>query len=253
MLKEERLLKILKELKEKGIVKVNDIKEKLKVSDMTVRRDLKDLEAQGKLIRIHGGAQSVEKETIKELSNSEKQTVHIEEKEKIAIKAASLVEDGDTIFIGPGTTLEALAKEIIDKHIRVVTNSLHIFDILKDSTLVDLVLLGGEYRSVTGAFVGSITQQCFEHLSFSKSFISANGIVNNQVSTYNESEGIIQSLAFDNSVEKYLLVDHSKFEKFDFYTFYPLKKIHSIITDSHINSKQFKLFSKFVNIIVAKK
>lgn len=108
MLKRERLLTILEQVNERGIITVNDIIETLNVSDMTVRRDLDELEKAGKLIRIHGGAQSITMPNKKERSNSEKQTVQTKEKRELASYATQLVNDGETIFIGPGTTLEFL-------------------------------------------------------------------------------------------------------------------------------------------------
>ncbi len=102
MIKKERLIKILEKVNEKGIVNIKDIVTDLGVSDMTVRRDLAELENEGKLIRIHGGAQSLETPmTTIERSNTEKQTLQTAEKEEIAILAKDTVEDGDTIFIGP--------------------------------------------------------------------------------------------------------------------------------------------------------
>ncbi|MGT2832424.1 DeoR/GlpR family DNA-binding transcription regulator [Streptococcus halotolerans] len=248
MLKKERLMRILDQVNRKGIITINDLTEKLNVSDMTIRRDLDQLNTEGKLTRIHGGAQAISKNNKKELSNIEKQTVHILEKEEIAKLAVDLVDDGDSIFIGPGTTLEALAKVIHNKHLRIVTNSLPVFDILKNKADIDLILLGGEFRSITGAFVGPLTQKCFENMFFSKTFVSANGINNQQIATYSDSEGIIQQLALDNAEKKFLLADSTKFNKFDFYDFYNLEQLDLIITDSHLSKENYSKFSAYVPI-----
>lgn len=143
MLKRERLTRILQMVNEKGIVDTADIMEALAVSDMTVRRDLDELEKSGKLIRVRGGAQSLDYNIDFELSHLQKSTVQIEEKRDIARYAASLVQDHETIFLGPGTTLEMMASMIPDKDIRIVTPSLPAFEVLKERMEDGLLLVGG--------------------------------------------------------------------------------------------------------------
>ncbi|MGT2807909.1 DeoR/GlpR transcriptional regulator [Streptococcus iniae] len=252
MLKRERLLRIVEKVNENGIITVNDIIESLKVSDMTVRRDLDELEKAGKLIRIHGGAQSISMPNKKERSNSEKQTVQTKEKQELAAFATRLVNDGETIFIGPGTTLEVFAEHLKKRHIRIVTNSLPVFQILQESETVDLILIGGEYRSITGAFVGSLAIQNMSSLKFAKAFISCNGVYKNDVATYSETEGEIQRLAFNNAIEKFLLVDNQKFNAFDFFIFYHLDAIDAVITDSKVTTEIAERYSQFTKILVAK-
>ena len=135
MLKKERLQWILEKVNTKGVITVNDVIKELGVSDMTVRRDLDELDKDGLLIRIHGGAQSIDSPKIRskhEKSNTEKQELQIEEKRAIAKFASQLVQEGETIFIGPGTTLEHFASELVAKNIRVITNSLPVFNILNE-------------------------------------------------------------------------------------------------------------------------
>lgn len=83
MLKKERLLTIIDMVNKKGIITVNEIIDGLAVSDMTVRRDLDELEKSGKLLRVHGGAQSLTYTLDQELSHTEKLTVQMEEKNKL--------------------------------------------------------------------------------------------------------------------------------------------------------------------------
>ncbi|GAA5396829.1 DeoR/GlpR family DNA-binding transcription regulator [Streptococcus uberis] len=252
MLKRERLLKIIDKVNTNGIITVNEIMQHLKVSDMTARRDLDELEKAGKLVRIHGGAQSISSPIKKlEKSNIEKLNVQTKEKKEIASFAATLINDGETIFIGPGTTLEFFAEQLIDKTIRIVTNSLPVFDILKNNDSIDLILIGGEYRNITGAFVGSLTNQTISTLKFSKAFIGCNGIYQNDIATYNESEGQIQRIALNNAIEKILLVDNQKFNAYDFSVFYQLDQIDKTITDSRIQPEVFNDYKERTQLIIA--
>ena len=254
MLKKERLQWILEKINVKGVITVNDIIKDLGVSDMTVRRDLDELDKEGLLIRIHGGAQSIDTPKVKpkyEKSNTEKQELQIEEKRAIAKFASQFIQDGETVFIGPGTTLEHFAHELIAKNIRVVTNSLSVFTILNQNKSTDLILPGGEYRDITGAFVGSLTANYLQNLKFSKAFVSANGVFGDSVATYSENEGEIQRIALDNAFEKFLLVDHEKFNKYDFYDFYNVSKIDHLVTDSSISEDAKEKFGQLTDIMVA--
>ena len=236
MKKEERQEKIMDMLHSSGHVTVCEIMDSLQVSDMTVRRDLSELSQKGLLIRTHGGCQRiVPAEGGYERSHTEKKSLHEEEKKQIAEKAAALVKDGETIFLGPGTTLEQIAYSLRSRSIRVVTNSLPVFEILNHSSSVDLLLTGGEYRGITGAFVGSIAVRTVECMRFSRAFISVNGISDNAVFTYSEAEGEIQKAALNSAAQKVLVADSSKFGAFDFYEFYQLSDFDCIITDSGID------------------
>ncbi len=235
MIKKERLNWILDQLSQQSIIKVTDIMEALQVSDMTVRRDLAQLEKEHRLIRIHGGAQSLSPINRQEKTNLEKQSQQVTEKRQIATYTAKRIQDGETIFIGPGTTLEFLAQELVERKLRIITNSLPIFEILQESPSVDLLLIGGEYRPITGAFVGSLASNNIDSLVFSKAFIGANAIYKDAVATYNESEGTIQELALNKAIEKYLLVDHKKFNAYDFFIFYKTSDFNYVITDSKLS------------------
>ncbi|MFQ7522902.1 MAG: DeoR/GlpR family DNA-binding transcription regulator [Terrisporobacter sp.] len=250
MLKRERLHKIIEMVNTQGIITVNEIINKLNVSDMTIRRDLDELDKAGKVVRIHGGAQSISYSINQELSHSEKQTLQIEEKRKIVELASTYINDGDTIFLGPGTTIELLANFLINKRIRIVTNNYPAFEILKQSDSVNIILTGGDFRKNTGALVGPITNANLKRINFTKSFISANGIHNESICTYNIEEGEAQEIALNNSRTKYLLLDNKKLNKDDFYVFYNLHDIDYLITDHSINKDVKIHYEQYVNIIV---
>ena len=250
MLKRERLHKIIEMVNTQGIITVNEIINKLNVSDMTIRRDLDELDKAGKVVRIHGGAQSISYSINQELSHSEKQTLQIEEKRKIVELASTYINDGDTIFLVPGTTIELLAHFLINKRIRIVTNNYPAFEILKQSDSVNIILTGGDFRKNTGALVGPITNANLKRINFTKSFISANGIHNESICTYNIEEGEAQEIALNNSRTKYLLLDNKKLNKDDFYVFYNLHDIDYLITDHSINEDVKIHYEQYVNIIV---
>ena len=254
MLKQEKLDRILETVNTKGTITVKEIMTSLDISDMTARRYLQELADKDLLVRVHGGAEKLRTGSLlsNERSNVEKQALQIAEKQEIAKFAGHLVEERETIFIGPGTTLEYFARELPIDNIRVVTNSLPVFLILNERKLTDLILIGGNYREITGAFVGSLTLQNLASLQFSKAFVSCNGIKEHAIATFSEEEGEVQKIALQNANKKYLLADHSKFDKFDFYTFYNISEIDTIISDSKLNDKTLKALAKETQIIKSK-
>lgn len=231
--KHERLDEIAKLVNKKGTIRTNEIVEGLNVSDMTVRRDLIELENKGILTKIHGGARSNSTFQYKEISHKEKHTRQIAEKRYIARKAASLIEDGDTLFFGPGTTVELLAEEVNHHTLTIITNCLPVYKILleKQTAHFRVYLIGGEMRHITEAFVGEMANAMLEKLRFSKMFFSSNAVNKGAVMTSTLDEAYTQQLALSNSIEKYLLIDHTKVGKEDFTSFCQLNELTAVVME----------------------
>ena len=105
------------------------------------------------------------------MSHQEKHTRFIEEKRFIAKNAVDLIEDGDTIFLGPGTTVQKLAEEINHYSLTIITNCLPVFNILiKTNVTFQSLFIRWEMRDLTEAFVGEMTNQLLSQLRFSKMF-----------------------------------------------------------------------------------
>ncbi|HDT8107498.1 TPA: DeoR/GlpR transcriptional regulator [Enterococcus faecalis] len=250
MNKAERHAEISRLVHKKGTIRISDIVNSLNVTDMTVRRDLVELEEQGVLTKIHGGARSNKAFHYREFSHEEKHVQHIEEKRQIAKKAVEIIEEGDTIFLGPGTTVEALAEEIHNKKLTVITYCLPVFNILlsKKTDQFQVYLLGGEMRLVTSAFVGEITNTILEKMRFSKSFFSSNGIKGRDVMTSTFEEAFTQKLALKHSIEKYLLIDSSKIGKEDFTVFCDLSDLNAVVIDS-LDDEAYKVVSPYTEVV----
>jgi DeoR family lactose phosphotransferase system repressor len=253
MLKSERQDAIVRLVEGRGSVTVRDVAESLSVSEMTVRRDLDELASDQRLIRVHGGARSLNGKrglvVPHEYSHSEKRTLHTTEKARVAKLAVSLVEDGDTIFLGTGTTVEIMAQRLPEAHLRVITNSLPVFNLLESRSCYDLCLVGGLYRPRTGAFVGPMAEDALGMLGIDKAFIGANGVLGTSVSTSNMEEGRLQQLAFDKADLRYLVADSSKLGKRDFFTFYELTDIDGLVTDTHITPEQREQLDQITTVI----
>lgn len=250
MNKYDRLDEITKIVNKKGTVRTNEIVEDLNVSDMTVRRDLAELEEKGVLTKIHGGARSNSVFQFKEKSHQEKHAQNIEQKKEVAQKAVSLIEESDTIFLGPGTTIELLANIMEKEYLTVITNCLPVFKILfeKRSLHFNVYLLGGEMRELTESFVGEMANTLLKTKRFSKIFFSCNAIKGSNVLTSTIDEAYTQQIALNHSVEKYLLIDDSKIDKEDFTQMCDLTELTAVIINQSDDEKIEKL-KKYTEVI----
>ncbi|PMB85163.1 DeoR/GlpR transcriptional regulator [Dolosicoccus paucivorans] len=248
MLKSERLNEIANLVKLKESISVSDIVKRMNVSDMTVRRDLAELETQGVLRRVHGGAVRVDNFKGKELSHEVKQIINIDEKRRVSIEAIKYIEDEDVIFIGPGTTMEIMASLIDNRAITVITNCLPVFEHL-NSKGIKVYLIGGEMREKTKAFNGDMANEILRKLKFNKAFVSANAVNDNEIMTATIEEGNTQALALKNSGEKYLIIDHTKIGKIDFNSYYQLGYLTKLIIDkSENNLSELKRFVEVIEV-----
>ena len=136
-------------------VSVQELTERLQVSEVTIRKDLAFLEEIGSVVRTRGGAKLAEDRT-KNRDVRIRRTENQAEKECIARRARELINDGDTIFVDSGSTCTFLAREISDMNLRVVTDSLDVMSTLADSPEISLISVGGNYRREAGSFIGPI-------------------------------------------------------------------------------------------------
>ncbi|AWK51917.1 DeoR family transcriptional regulator [Clostridium beijerinckii] len=220
MFTEERFNIILQELKKKGIVSVTDLVKMLDSSESTIRRDLNSLDKKGLLKKIHGGAISIDESSSKhDYMVDVRQSLNVDEKYETAKHAASLIEDGDVIYIDAGTTTEVLIEFIKAEDIIAVTNGIvHAKKLLEKGFRT--FILGGEVKVSTEAIIGSNTVEELKKYNFSKGFFGVNGVSNkNGYTTPDVNEAMVKSQAMKMCKQSFVLADTSKLEKVSFATF----------------------------------
>lgn len=254
MIKAERQDSIKRLVEERGSASVRDIAAELDVSEMTVRRDLEEMSSQGELVRVHGGARSAvgRKQSMlrREYSHVEKRAKHAEEKLAIARRAVALIEPDSTVFLGAGTTVEQMVPLLPDAHLRIVTNSLSVFNMIAGNPEYDLCLVGGMYRPRTAAFAGPLAEDTISKLGLDIAFIGANGIFQGEVSTSNAEEGRFQQMAFDKADARYLVADTSKIGRRDFFTFYRLIELDGLVCDAGISDEGRAAIEEYTEVLV---
>lgn len=215
MLTEDRYQKILELLDKHQTVSLKQLKNTLKASESTIRRDLSFLEKENKLNRIHGGAK---KKIVfdSEYSMTEKTTKNSQEKHLIARYAASLVEEGDFLYLDAGSTTLAMLPYLKNKKIKIVTNGILNANILADLN-IDTILIGGRIKASTKAVIGSQALKQLEQFRFSKVFLGINGIDSEYgLTTPDNEEALLKQTAMSAANDTYFLADSSKFNKVTF-------------------------------------
>ncbi len=238
MLKSERQDALVRLTDEHRNLSVRAAARLLDISEMTVRRDLDELAEAGRLVRVRGGATSAAPAhgltLSRERTRTERQLLHREAKREIGARAATLVSEGDTVFLGSGTTVEAMAANLPDLTLRVVTNSLPIFAVLEERSGMELFLLGGLYRPGTGALMGPLAEETLSRMGVTKAFVGVNGIHEDKAYASNMDACALQRVALDAADERYLLADASKFDRRDFYSFYSLDGLTAVVSEGDL-------------------
>ena len=175
---EERRQAILRELEEKGKVRVADLSKELGCSEVTIRNDIKSMSAEGLLKRTHGGAVSLEQNMARKY-RAETIYRHVDRKKAIAARASEYIEDRDTIIIDDASSSFYLALHIKshpEKRVAVVTNSLLVGNELAGIEHVELYMIGGYVGGHLAASMGESAVENMEHFHVDKGFIGVHGI-----------------------------------------------------------------------------
>lgn len=229
MLPFERKEKIKEELL-KDYTNINELAQLLEVSEITIRRDLKQLEKEGVIEVFHGGVAKL-LDTTRETSISKRQSIYSENKQQIGVFAAKLIEDGDVVFLDSGTTTKAIIPELVKKKdLMIVTNGyLNIEACIQHN--LPVTVIGGDLKIETMAFVGPLTNKMLDSYHFDKCFLGANGIdYEFGLSNADPNESMVKEKAIKQSVQTYIVSDHSKFDAKSVFKFAELDEV-KIITD----------------------
>lgn len=237
MLTEERHQLILEKLKESSTLTVSELVEVLDTSESTIRRDLTTLNEKGLLKKIHGGAMLNEEDTTHiEYQMDRKQTMNIKEKISIAKKAASLITDGDTIYVDAGSSTELMIDYIVAKDVVAVTNGIgHAKRLLQKG--INTIIIGGTIKAVTEAVVGVNAVVELDKYHFARGFFGANGVsAAKGYTTPDLEEAMVKKRAIGKCNQAYVLADHTKINKASFIRFADIEQA-ILITDDKVSDK----------------
>jgi len=223
---------ILEELKESGAIRVRTLADRFSVAEMTVRRDLEQLERKGLLVRRYGGAlKAAAADSL--FSFAERQGMHKVEKKAVGLAASGLIRDNETVFIDCGSTPFQIAVHLAGRALRIITNSLPVVSELIHAPGIRITFIGGEIVNDRRSSQGPVAEKVLSAYRADKAFIGADGVsLKNGLSAYNEPEGLVSRKMADQAKEVYLVTDSSKLERDSFFKYAPLDCLTAIITDS---------------------
>lgn len=202
--------KILEILSNNEIVSTDSLMKVLDVSVSTLRRDLMKLENEKKITLLHGGGVRISQKAT-ELNITTKLDLNKEAKERIACRAASLVENGDTIFMDPSSTTYLMIPFLTGKDITVVTNGISHINLLTNMD-IPCIMVGGSIKKTTNSCIGPITESTLKTFYFNKCFLGASGFsISSGITNHDIHERVIKQLALSNSCQPYFLLDHTKY------------------------------------------
>lgn len=234
MLTEERKVKIMELIRRDGFVSIRRLMDVLDVSRSSVMRDLAELEEQGMIVRQRGGASLFD--TVELLSQfnepaeRDKEKKNVKEKRRICKYAASLIKNGNNIYIDAGTTCLYLMDYILDKEVTIVTPNVRILSKIPHDFKGKVILLGGDYTPKYDSVSGTITASQIENFHFDCSFFTCNGIdlENGSVSCFHIPYGMNKKLVMEKSDLCELLVDASKIYTKGLCTYARTEQFHTI-------------------------
>lgn len=235
MLAAERRSKLLEMVRNQGFASLPDMADWLQVSESTVRRDLAELEKEGAARRTHGGAFYTGPSP--SLSHfRDRQEQQWDKKKAIAVRAAQLIDDGDTVLLDGGSTTYELARLLVGRPLQVVTSSLPVANLFSSARNVDLIVIGGYVHTRSGAIHGEYAERMLQWVRVSKSVISAAGI--NEGGLYNSNHMLATTQrAMLRAAESTILVaDSSKFGHQSLAAICKLNEVQHAVVDQQLDA-----------------
>ena len=236
LLVEERRNQLLELVRVRGFASLPELAEQLQVSESTVRRDLDYLEEAGTAKRTHGGVfytgPSPKLPHFDELQPSQ-----WDKKKQIALEAAKLIEDGDTILLDGGSTTYEVARLLVGRRLQIVTNSLPVANLFASNANNDLVIVGGYVYPRTGVALGPYANEMLKRLNVRRTILSVSGI--NERGFFNNNLLLVETeRAMMHAADEVIVVaDSTKFGRQSLAHLCGLGEIQHIVVDDDISTE----------------
>lgn len=252
MLAPQRQSMIVERVRRSGAVRVAELVEEFRVSDMTIRRDLESLADRGLVSKVHGGATAVDIGSTDEPGFAAKSVREKEAKEAIARTAADLVKPGEAIALSGGTTTWTLAQHLIGvAELTVVTNSVPVADVFYRSGRADqTVILTGGIRTPSDALVGPFAVAALDTINVDTLFLGVHGISASGFTTPNIDESETDRALIRASRRLVVLADSTKWEIVGIRTIARCEEADVLVCDSGLPQSARDVFTDRVGRLV---
>ncbi len=245
MLAEERRRAILDIMAREGRVLVRELAKRFNTSRVTIRNDLKILNAEGLILRAHGGGLPTGGGTLIDPSIKEKESLHRDEKKKIGEAAAALVKEGQAVLLDSGTTTTAVARSLLQRRdLTIITNAVNIAAELAP-TPMELILTGGILRERSFSLVGPLAEETLRQLQADILFLGVDGFdVDYGLTTPNLLEAKVNRVMVEIARRVVMVCDSSKFGRRSLCLIAPPSAIDEVITDAGIGKGTLRALEK---------
>jgi DeoR/GlpR family transcriptional regulator of sugar metabolism len=237
---------------ERGAARVADLAEAFGVSEITVRRDLDELVEEGLVERFHGGARLTQ-HPLPETLFADKPRLHAQEKETIGAVAAGLVADEDTLFLNAGSTTLSVLRNLARRRVRVVTNNAAAPSEINDDPNLELILVGGLYRSKSNSLYGDLAAMSLSQIHASICVLGTNGVsAKTGLTSSVYGETVINRLMVERCQGRIIVVaDGSKIGHTSSFACVPLANVSTLVTDASANPDELAAIrAQGVDVIV---
>lgn len=232
---------------------VAEIVERFSVSEATARRDLESLASEGKVERVHGGAIAVG-QAPPELPILERENEQADEKARIGRETSKLIADNESVFLGSGTTVLEVSKNLRDRrNLTVITNSLPVLNSLAGLKEITVISLGGQLRASELSFIGYITELALAEVRVDRVVMGTRGIS----LEHGLTNDYLQETLTDRAIlkigrEVIIVADHTKVNRVSTARLAPLEVVHTFVTDSPADKKFVQaLKKKKIKVVIA--
>lgn len=233
----ERQARIAELVATRGRARIGELAQMFGVTEPTVRKDLRALQERGLVKRTYGGALALHPIVDREFAGRE--ATNKDAKKAIARTCLGLLQDGDSVFLDSGTTVDALARALATRaaqgdgpRLSVLTNALGVAQTLADLPGIDCVLLGGQLRRVDGSVVGALALDNLQRFTFSVAFLGVSGFSELGVSVGSLSEAAVKRAVIERARRVALPVDQTKVGATDFAHVADLDEIDVVVMDA---------------------
>jgi DeoR family transcriptional regulator, aga operon transcriptional repressor len=236
ILAEERRRQIIDLVNRQGTVLVPGLARQFSTSEVTIRQDLEALHNQGYVHRAHGGALPVRSAALLDRTLSEKEKLHRREKHRIAVAAARLVKERQSVVLDSGSTTTAVARALRKFHeLTIITNAVNIAAELA-GTSIQVILTGGMLREDSFSLIGPLAESALERLSADLLFLGVDGFdINFGLTTPNLLEANVNRVMMKIARRRVVVCDSSKFASRSLSLIAAASDIHQVITDRNIS------------------
>lgn len=213
-------------------VNIQELCEMFRVSAMTIHRDLDELEQQGILRKVRGGA-TAQPTYLFESHLNYRINAALIEKQAIAEAALAHIEPGEAIMLDDSTTILALANKLVDiSHLTVITNFFSVVDVLRGCRQINLISLGGDCLFRYNAVAGDLCEQMISSLRVNKLFMSSSAVDDGYAFHQDELVVRVKRAMMKSASQRILLLDHTKLGKQALREVAPLTEFDLVIVDS---------------------